>query len=78
MRALLFTLCGIGTCLFADDIVAATLVVINTDDNLAGSLRQMIQDAASGDMIVFNIPTSDPGYSATTHIYTIGLHERRV
>jgi hypothetical protein len=32
----------------------------------------MIQDAASGDTIVFNLPTSDSGYNATTHIYTIG------
>ena len=40
---------------------AAILTVTNTNDNLAGSLRQAIRDANSGDTIVFNIPTNDPG-----------------
>lgn len=52
---------------------AATLVVINTHDRLAGSLRQAIQDAAPGDTITFNIPTSDAGYNASTGVFTISL-----
>ncbi|MFL6536741.1 MAG: choice-of-anchor Q domain-containing protein, partial [Chthoniobacterales bacterium] len=63
----------VGTFLIPLAAHATTLVVTNTNDNLAGSLRQMIQDAGAGDTIVFNIPTSDPGYNATTHIYAIGL-----
>lgn len=50
----------------------ATVVVRNTNDNAAGSLRQAIQDATAGDTIVFQIPTADPGYAATG-IFTIGL-----
>ncbi|PYI87952.1 MAG: hypothetical protein DMF03_12255, partial [Verrucomicrobia bacterium] len=52
---------------------AATLTVTNTNDNLAGSLRQAIRDASSGDTIVFNIPTNDPGYNATTQTWTVTL-----
>lgn len=52
---------------------AATLTVLNTNDNLAGSLRQAIQDAAPGDKIVFNIPSGDPGYNPTTRTFTIQL-----
>jgi hypothetical protein len=52
---------------------ANVISVVNTNDNLAGSLRQAIQDAASGDTIHFQIPTSDPGYNATTGVFTITL-----
>ncbi|HEY2101803.1 MAG TPA: choice-of-anchor Q domain-containing protein, partial [Chthoniobacterales bacterium] len=52
---------------------AATLTVTNTNDNLVGSLRQAISDAASSDTIVFNIPTSDAGYNPTTHVFTISI-----
>src|SRR5215204_7777368 len=52
---------------------AGTINVTNTNDNLAGSLRQAIQDAAPGDTIVFGIPTSDPGYNATIKTWTISL-----
>jgi len=52
---------------------AAPLVVTNTSDNGAGSLRQAILSAAAGDEIVFQIPISDAGYSSTTGVYTITL-----
>ena len=53
---------------------AATITVSNTNDNLAGSLRQAIQsDSSPGDTIVFQIPTSDPGYNAATNTFTISL-----
>src|SRR3954466_4115358 len=57
----------------ASALSAATLTVINTNDNLAGSLRQTIQDANPGDTIVFNIPTNDPGFDANTGVTTITL-----
>lgn len=52
---------------------AAEVPVFNTNDAFAGSLRQAIQDAAAGDTIVFQIPTSSPGYNGATRAYTIGL-----
>ena len=52
---------------------AATIAVVNTNDALAGSLRQAIQDAASGDTILFQIPTTQAGYNAGTGVFTIGL-----
>ena len=52
---------------------AATLTVTNTKDSDAGSLRQAISDAAAGDTIVFQIPTSDRGFNPDTGAYTISL-----
>ncbi len=53
---------------------AGTVAVTNTNDNLAGSLRQAIQsDSIAGDTIVFQIPTTDPGYNAATGTFTISL-----
>jgi predicted outer membrane repeat protein len=52
---------------------AGVLTVKNTNDKLAGSLRQAIQDAASGDTIRFQIPASDPNYDARTGIFTVQL-----
>ncbi len=45
---------------------AATLIVTNTSDSGPGSLRQAINDAnlAPGSTIAFNIPTTDPNFSA--------------
>jgi hypothetical protein len=46
---------------------AEMYTVTATRDSLAGSLRQAIEDAnarAGPDTIIFNIPTSDPGYAA--------------
>ena len=59
--------------LVAGGLHAGILTVINTNDSLAGSLRQAIQDAASGDKIVFNIPTGDPGYDPASRTFTIRL-----
>src|SRR5438309_10112856 len=52
---------------------AATVTVTNTRDNLAGSLRQAIQDALPDDTIVFHLPTNDPNYDAPTKTWTITL-----
>src|SRR5215469_16668336 len=56
-----------------DRLVLSTLTVTNTLDSGAGSLRADVATAASGDTIVFNIPKSDPGYNATTGVWTITL-----
>jgi hypothetical protein len=52
---------------------AAILFVSNTQDSGAGSLRGTVAVAVAGDTIVFNIPTSDPGYSTSTGVFTIIL-----
>jgi hypothetical protein len=44
------------------ELHAGTVNVINTNDSLAGSLRQAIQDADAGDTINFTVPTTDAGY----------------
>ncbi len=63
--------------LFCEFSHAATFTVTNTYDAGAGSLRQAITSANANaydaDNIVFNIPTSDPNYNATTGVYTITL-----
>jgi hypothetical protein len=41
-----------------DRSVPSTLTVVNVNDQGAGSLRQAIQDAQSGDTITFNLPTA--------------------
>src|SRR6266446_1095193 len=52
---------------------AAILFVSNTQTSGTGSLRGTVAAAAAGDTIVFNIPTSDPGYSTSTGVFTIFL-----
>jgi hypothetical protein len=42
-------------CWSLSPVLAATNTVINTNDNGIGSLRQAIQDAASGDTINFSV-----------------------
>jgi parallel beta-helix repeat protein len=63
--------------LFSNVARAATIVVTNTGDAGAGSLRQAITDAnvnpVDADNITFNIPVSDPNYNAGTGVYTITL-----
>jgi hypothetical protein len=44
------------------ELHAGTVNVVNTKDNLVGSLRQAIQDADPGDTINFTVPTTDAGY----------------
>src|SRR5713101_8829957 len=60
------TLVLIATALHVAPANAATLLVSNTNDSGAGSLRQAINDAnlASGSSIAFNIPATDPNFSA--------------
>jgi hypothetical protein len=52
---------------------SAVLIVSNTQDALAGSLRPTVATAGAGDTIEFNIPTSDPGYDTSTGVFTITL-----
>ena len=52
------------------------LTVTNTSDSGPGSLRQAITDANANwsiDRIEFNIPITDPGYDATTGVFTISI-----
>jgi hypothetical protein len=52
---------------------SATLIVANTKDAGADSLRATVAAASAGDTIKFNIPTSDPGYNSSTGVFTITL-----
>jgi hypothetical protein len=52
---------------------AADIVVASTADTGFQSLRQGITAARPGDTIVFNIPTTQPGYDPKTGVFTIGL-----
>ena len=68
----------IGICLMASaiDAQAASLIVTTTSDAGVGSLRQAIIDATLNtetNAISFNIPTTDPGYSAAENRFTINL-----
>jgi hypothetical protein len=56
-----------------DRSVPSTLTVTNTLDSGAGSLRADVTAAHKDDTIVFNIPKSDPGYNASTGVWTITL-----
>jgi hypothetical protein len=75
----LFAVCRIlfavscGALLTARGAQAGQVVVTNTNNSAAGSLRQAILDANAGDVIVFGIPTSDSGYDSVTHAYTVTL-----
>jgi hypothetical protein len=51
----------------------SALTVTTAADNGAGTLRAEIAAAHKGDTIVFNIPKSDPGYNASTGVWTITL-----
>ena len=51
--------CAVAATLAISAADGATVVVRNLNDNLAGSLRQAIQDAAPGDTIVFQIPDTE-------------------
>ncbi len=78
---------GLRVEILEDRTVPSTFTVVNTGDNGGvnpapgagtGTLRQAIvdADAAAGtaampDLIQFNIPTTDPGYNATTCAFTI-------
>ena len=58
--------------------LAAIVPVFNTNDAFAGSLRQALQDAPPGSTIIFQIPTTDPGYDATLGRYFISLTSARL
>lgn len=63
--------------LLASTIYGNTFTVINSLDAGAGSLRQAIINVnASTDVtnsIIFNIPTTNPGYNSVTGVFTITL-----
>src|SRR5947209_20538334 len=67
-----------GALLAVGNVQAGQILVTNTNNSLAGSLRQAIQDAnpGGGDTIVFQIPTNDPGYDATTGVWAHLLTRR--
>jgi hypothetical protein len=77
MKACCFTLSAVAVLCFWAVVSAegGTITVRNTTDHSAGSLRQAINDAnpAGGDIIAFDIPTSDPGYDSATGVFTINL-----
>src|SRR5690349_8495734 len=52
---------GVGMALGGRTALAATLLVTTTADAGAGSLRDAIAAAGSGDTIVFMIPATQPG-----------------
>jgi Ca2+-binding RTX toxin-like protein len=60
-------------------VPSTTLVVNNTGNQGTGSLRQAITDAnalaasVTDIKIIFNIPTTDKGYNATTGVFTLNL-----
>ena len=56
-----------------DRTLLSVLTVTDTSDSASdtGSLRYAILNAQNGDTIGFDIPTTDPGYNATTNSWTI-------
>ena len=59
---------------FSGRVPLMSSAVINTNDSGPGSLRWAIEQANTNpgpDTIVFNIPSSDPGYSPATRAWTI-------
>jgi hypothetical protein len=76
-----FPTCRLAAFLFLTAILAlasvpahsAILIVTNTQDTGADSLRGTVAAASAGDAIQFNIPRSDPGYDTSTGVFTITL-----
>jgi hypothetical protein len=65
-----------ATLLFATHANAATIVVTNTADSGAGSLRAAIISAnatTEADIIHFNIPNTDPGFQTATQHWRIDI-----
>ncbi len=61
---------------FSLSLSAQAVIVTNTNDAGAGSLRQAIVDANANwsiDTIKFNIPTTDAGYNSGTGVFTINI-----
>ncbi|NSW45808.1 MAG: T9SS type A sorting domain-containing protein [Bacteroidales bacterium] len=60
-------------------LLANTYVVTNTNDYGTGSLRAALLNCLSNPgtphTVVFNIPTSDPGYNPTTGVWTIVFYD---
>ncbi len=70
----LFLLAVLFTISMAERVGAEQRHVSSTADDLNGvSLRTAIKEASDGDTIVFQIPTTDPGYNSVTSTYTITL-----
>ena len=49
------------------------ITVTATADAGEGSLREAVRQAVDGDVILFDIPTEDPGYDAESGIWTVAL-----
>lgn len=63
----------VACAVFADAADGATLFVTTTSDSAFGSLRERIAAAAPGDIIAFQIPTTDTGYDSATGVHTLTL-----
>lgn len=61
-----------------NESIAATFTVTNTNDSGAGSLRAALQSAnitpGAPHTVVFNIPTTDPGFSSSRGVWKIALN----
>ncbi|MEE4311930.1 MAG: right-handed parallel beta-helix repeat-containing protein [candidate division KSB1 bacterium] len=66
--------CASIVLLLLQSAIYAQFTVTNTLDSGAGSFREALDQANTStgpDSILFNIPTSDPGYDALTGVWTI-------
>ena len=58
---------------FETRLLLSDIPVTNTLDSGAGSFRDALSAAISGDHIVFQIPSTDPNFNAATGSWTIPL-----
>src|SRR5213079_2799888 len=63
---ILFATCLSALCLIALNTRAATITVTNTNDSVAGSLRQALADAVDGDTINFDSSLNGQRITLTT------------
>ena len=72
-RLFVFFLSTVIVALASVSAQSAVLIVTNTQDPGADSLREAVAVAIAGDTIKFSIPTSDLGYNISTGVFTITL-----
>ena len=63
----------IASVLLLTGTAEAALVVTNSNDAGQGSLRAAVGAAPAGEIILFDIPSSDPGFDSSTGVFTITL-----
>lgn len=68
-----FLLAIVISALASVSVQSAVLIVANTADTGADSLRATVAAAIPGDTIEFALPASDPGYNPSTGIFTVSL-----